>query len=324
MSVSVIIAAYNAEKTIVRAVQSALAEPEVVEVIVVDDASTDQTVLRAEAANDGSGRLKVISFGKNSGPSVARNKAIAECTGDWIAILDSDDYFARGRFERLQKYDADMIADNLLRMHEDDVDYDRLPNNFQQMVITLEQFLLSNVTNRRNSGRELGFLKPVMRREFIQENNLRYRDHMRLGEDYDFYARMLATGAKMLLVSEAGYFSIIREGSLSNNHSELDLLNLRDCNILLEKEFTLSKRERRALRKNYLSTDCRLQWRLLIVAVKQRNIRAAIQTFMHPFPVPLYLIARLQKQLFMRSAKKLKLRTVKAEYFPGQDVESYK
>lgn len=303
MNISVIIAAYNSENTIGRAIQSALAEPEVSEVIVVDDASTDETVLRAGKAEDGTGRLKIISLGVNCGPSVARNRAIAESTADWIAILDSDDYFSRGRFQRLKKYDADMIADNLLRMHEDDVDYDRVPNCLRETMITLEDFLLSNVTNRRNSGQELGFLKPVMRREFIQKNNLRYRDHMRLGEDYDFYAQMLAKGAKMLLVSEAGYFSIIRKGSLSNDHSELDLQNLRDCNIILEKEFTLSDKERCALRKNYLSTDCRLQWRALIAAMKEKNGRRIIMTFLRPYPVPLYLMKKLMEQAVLRAFK---------------------
>ena len=58
--VCVIIAARNAARTIPAAIASALREPEVAEVVVVDDASTDDTAQVARAADDGSGRLSVM------------------------------------------------------------------------------------------------------------------------------------------------------------------------------------------------------------------------------------------------------------------------
>ena len=58
--VCVIIAARNAARTIPAAIASALREPEAAEVVVVDDASTDDTAEVARAADDGSGRLKVM------------------------------------------------------------------------------------------------------------------------------------------------------------------------------------------------------------------------------------------------------------------------
>ena len=74
--VCVIIAARNAARTIPAAIASALREAEVAEVVVVDDASTDDTRDVALAADDGSGRLAVIRFDVNRGPSSARNAAI--------------------------------------------------------------------------------------------------------------------------------------------------------------------------------------------------------------------------------------------------------
>src|SRR5690606_5010054 len=76
-SVCVCIAAYNAEDTIARAVDSALRQSHVTEVIVVDDASMDGTVAIARQCDDGSGRLSVIVLERNGGPSGARNRALA-------------------------------------------------------------------------------------------------------------------------------------------------------------------------------------------------------------------------------------------------------
>src|SRR5271166_3642237 len=73
--VDVIVAAWNCENTIGRAVASALAQIEVRMVIVVDDASADKTADRAYAAGDGSARLTVLRSSTNLGPAAARNKA---------------------------------------------------------------------------------------------------------------------------------------------------------------------------------------------------------------------------------------------------------
>ena len=80
-------------RTTPRAVASALKQPETAEVVVVDDASGDDgaTLRAAEAADDGSGRLKVFALPRNAGPSAARNAAIRASKAAWIAILDSDD-----------------------------------------------------------------------------------------------------------------------------------------------------------------------------------------------------------------------------------------
>ena len=99
--VDVIIAAWNCENTIGRAVASALAQMEVRMVFVVDDASADKTADRAYAAGDGSPRLTVLRSSENVGPAAARNKALALCTAPWVAVLDGDDYFLPGRFSRM-------------------------------------------------------------------------------------------------------------------------------------------------------------------------------------------------------------------------------
>jgi succinoglycan biosynthesis protein ExoU len=129
---------------------------------------------------------------------------------------------------------------------------------------------------------------------------------MRLGEDYELYSRALALGAKLLLVPAMGYVSVVRTNSLSGRHSEVDLRHLRDCDLELLALPNLGRDDRKALRQHYLSIDCRLQWRLLILAVKQRNIRKVMATLARPMPVPLYLFRQLTEQFILRVGRKLK------------------
>jgi glycosyltransferase involved in cell wall biosynthesis len=85
--VTAVIPAYNAELFISEAIQSALAQTvELAEIIVVDDGSSDRT------ANVAAGfpRTRVIRR-PNGGPGAARNTGIREASGEWIALLDSDD-----------------------------------------------------------------------------------------------------------------------------------------------------------------------------------------------------------------------------------------
>lgn len=311
-NITIIIPAYNAAATIARAVNSALADPEVAEVIVVDDASNDDTAECARACDDGSGRLKVFTQPLNAGPSAARNRAIVESCAPWIALLDSDDFFLPGRIKGLLAYAgaADFVADDLWKVDEADPDgpresllgqTDDLPR-----LVGFREFVLSNVTQSGKERQELGFVKPLMRRAFLEENGISYRENMRLGEDYELYARVLAAGARLALVPAQGYVAVVRAGSLSGNHSEHDLLMLRDCNEAIARDYALSRADEKALDAHYRDTDCRLQWRRLISAVKDKNVGAAVATFMRPWPVPYYLLGQLAEQVAIRGVQKLR------------------
>ena len=116
-TVDVIIAARNRSDTIERAILSALTEPQVRYVIVVDDGSTDDTSARARQCNANSGRVIVERLRSNLGPSAARNVALRISTAPWVTILDGDDYLLSGRIGALlsKADDWDFVADDLLQ-----------------------------------------------------------------------------------------------------------------------------------------------------------------------------------------------------------------
>ena len=90
--VSVVIPSYNSSSYIINAIESALNQTyDNLEVIVADDASTDDTCALVHKIEDP--RVKLIECTENGGPAVARNLAIRAATGRYIAFLDSDDYW---------------------------------------------------------------------------------------------------------------------------------------------------------------------------------------------------------------------------------------
>jgi succinoglycan biosynthesis protein ExoU len=297
---AVVIAAYNAEATLDRAVHSALAQPEAAEICIVDDASRDSTAALAQAWAEREPRVHAISHSANGGPSAARNAAIAATRSSWITILDADDYMLPGRLTALHRNvrDADFIADALIRV-ADGAAPPPPAAGLAPQTLSFTDFVLGNMGDEKGPL-DLGFLKPMFRRTFAEQHKLSYREDMRLGEDYEYYARALALGAWFLVCEPAGYISVEREGSLSKAHSERDLLVLRNCDDRLATLRTFDREERRALRRHRNSVDCRLQWRRLITAVKSRNAADALSTFHSP-ETSAYLAARLGEQIWLRS-----------------------
>ena len=114
--VSVIIAAWQAEGFLVRSIENALAQEGVtVEVIVVDDASEDDTYGVARAMADRDGRVTALRLAENSGPSGARNAALAVARGDWVAALAAAARMAPRRLPRMmtlaEPRGADLVLD---------------------------------------------------------------------------------------------------------------------------------------------------------------------------------------------------------------------
>lgn len=97
--ISIIMAAYNAEKTIKQAIDSVVKQTyEDWELIVINDCSTDKTVELVNSYTDS--RIRIINNEVNSGASFTRHHGVEEAKGKWLAILDSDDAWAPEKLEK--------------------------------------------------------------------------------------------------------------------------------------------------------------------------------------------------------------------------------
>ena len=100
-TVSVIMAAYNAEKTIADAIESVLQQTyEQIELLIINDHSTDNTgeIVRYYAKRDN--RIRQIDLPENSGVAAARLVGVRQAKGDWIAVFDSDDIWLPNKLEK--------------------------------------------------------------------------------------------------------------------------------------------------------------------------------------------------------------------------------
>lgn len=210
LDVSVVVAAWNAEKYLRAAIDSALSQAEVtVEVLVVDDASSDDSASVAERVGDP--RVRVFRLPHNQGPSAARNHAIARAQGAWLAVLDADDTLLPGRLSRLmslgERGGAAVVVDNLLIQRatgEDSAPMFNRPDTADEVrAVDAVQFIRGN---RFMHGRyTLGYLKPLFRRQFVQQHGIRYDEAIRMGEDYLYLLEVLLCGGLCLYDGTPGY-----------------------------------------------------------------------------------------------------------------------
>lgn len=288
--VAVVVAAHDAAATVSRAVASALAEPEVSEVVVVDDASSDDTAGAARAADDGSGRLTVHRMNVNGGPGRARNVGIAASAAPFVAVLDSDDVFVSGRLARLLAVsDWDLVADDIVFVASpEDAERaaaaSRLCGTPAAARLGLADFLYGNVTRSGRDRRELGFLHVVMRRDFLERHGLAYDETLRLGEDLDLYARALAAGGRFRVAEGAGYIAVRRPSSLSAQHRTEDLGNLLLALDRLGAQYALAAPDRRALSTLRRDVAARYELRRFLDGKRRYGLaRTALRTVRSPF-----------------------------------------
>jgi succinoglycan biosynthesis protein ExoU len=289
-TVCVIIAAKDASGTIARAIRSGLREGRVAEVVVVDDGSTDNTAEASRAADDGSNRLRVLSLETNRGPAFARNHAIAHSSAPLIAILDADDFFLAGRFDRLiDGDDWDFVADNIVFIDGRGSVVEPAVPEFESAprFLDLQGFIEGNISKRGASRGEIGFLKPVMRRSFLDRHELRYKEELRLGEDYDLYARALVNGARYKIVHGCGYGAVVRPDSLSGSHRTLDLKRLYEADQAILAAPGLPKESAAALRRHERHIRGRHELRRFLDIKAEAGIwRAGLYALANPFAMP--------------------------------------
>ena len=104
VKVSVVIPAYNAEKIIKYAINSALGQTlKEIEILVIDDGSKDDTAAFVEKEFAGEERVKLLRQRENMGVGEARNRGICEAKGDYVAFLDSDDAYLPDMLEKLSR-----------------------------------------------------------------------------------------------------------------------------------------------------------------------------------------------------------------------------
>ena len=214
--ISIIMAAYNAEKTIEKAINSVLNQtyPNF-ELLVVNDCSKDRTVELVRNIAEKDSRVRLISNVKNSGVSYTRKHGLEEAQGSWIAILDSDDAWAPEKLEKQialqKKMNADLLFTGSAFMDSDGQSIDWYLH--APAEVTYRQLLKQNVLSNSSA---------LVRKEL-------YTKHYAIGdgmhEDFAIWLSILKEGRKAYGVDEPLLIYRIAKSSKSGNKVKAAKMN---------------------------------------------------------------------------------------------------
>ncbi|KRM44110.1 hypothetical protein FC51_GL001661 [Lentilactobacillus parabuchneri DSM 5707 = NBRC 107865] len=268
--ISIIVPTYNVEKYIRTCIESILAQTyRNVEVIIVNDGSTDQSLAVISDLICSHHNVKVITQ-KNQGLSVARNTGIDVATGKYITFVDADDKimpgFVSSLYQIADKTGADIVRGSFRDFNgnilKDWVPDFNVPTNCGTIV--LDQFLSSKIS--------FVVWSSIYRLDFINSNHIRFTPGILL-EDGDFTTRAYMLAKLVATSPEPNYAYRIRQGSIltTNNaqkmslseekvisqfismlkHEESDVL----CSLILKSIYAFMRDWTRIIVKNHLSLD---------------------------------------------------------------------
>ncbi|MCH4545376.1 glycosyltransferase family 2 protein [Rhizobium sp. WYCCWR 11279] len=297
--VSVIIPCFNAEDFVAEAIDSALGQTIAdVEVIVVDDASTDgsRAIISAKAAQDS--RVVPVFLERNVGPAAARNIAWTKLTGTWVTLLDADDLYLPDRLERLVSFaeaqNADVVADNLSIRHFGDDTHlaAAFPHVANGEIIRVDRaFFFKNLWNGPQKY-GMGILKPMFRAKFVRENSIAYDERYRIGEDMLFYMNSILSNAKYYILGDCFYIYRKRADSISNvgDHVFTTLASM--CEEILSNDKRLTTEDREHLTKRGQGLLEYFHWRQLR-ALRRRGDKLGFISYVIKRPSSLFYMMKM-------------------------------
>ena len=230
---SVIIPAYNAEKTIRRCLDSLVSIiRDDVELLVINDGSGDRT---GEICQEYAEKYSNVRYfcKENGGVSSARNMGLDEAEGEYILFVDSDDFVTEEYFE---------ISDNVTRIQPDFVLLGRYIYNGKHLIPHTTG-MKDQITETSESTAELlsralekqllnAPSSKIFKRNIIEKNTIRFDERLPIGEDKVFVVQYIMHASTAVTADQPVYaLSVENEESLSRKKRE----NLSEY-ILLEHE----------------------------------------------------------------------------------------
>lgn len=193
--ISIMMPAYNAENTIAKALKSLLNQTYMNwECIIVDDGSTDSTVKIVSSFNDS--RINLISLEKNMGRGYARQVALDNSSGEYIAMLDADDWYysnkLKSQIDIFNKYPEVSVVSCGMAVTDLNGDIVGIRSIGDGSVKFFDKPTTVPVPHA-----------PTMYKKDIAEN-VKYDANFKLAQDVDFLRRIMF-GRKYVLLNTIGY-----------------------------------------------------------------------------------------------------------------------
>lgn len=217
--VSIIIPAYNAEKSIKRCIESVLQQKySNVEIIVINDGSTDNTLNILEELQLKNNNLYVYSI-KNAGVSNARNVGIGYATGEFICFIDSDDYVTEDYIEKMVESwrPGRAVLCNFNWVRDTEVCVNRIENECFEKKDIIKMFLSTLFSQPWNKLYETRFIKT---------NGIQFKKEISIAEDFFFNLEYYKNFEKFIVIPEKYNYVINSSGLNVSQRKQKDFVNI--------------------------------------------------------------------------------------------------
>lgn len=264
--------AYNAAGTIEVAIRSALQQTVTdVEVVVCNDASTDQTPQILQSIDDP--RLVVLNNATNQGEGITRDRAIEAARGEWVAVLDADDVWDEHRLENMlaaTNSEADvMVFDDLLICHHTPSGLVPWRKMRGPTAFGGTGDASVDVATESWAGSYQFLIKPMIHTDTLHSSGVRHST-LKFGADTEFFLRLIAGGLRLRYVPHAYYWYRITPNAASANTKRIELMN-----GMLESILPLFDQQPKVQQMIWN----RIQYRKLLQHLKAGRIPQAIKIF---------------------------------------------
>lgn len=201
--VSIIVPAYNAHNTISRCLETLVHQTlQDIEIIVINDASTDDTwEIMQEYESKYPDRIIIINCDKNSKAGGARNIGFDMATGEYIGMVDSDDYVATTMYEQLY--------DRAVETGADIVDSGYYNESIDKAILTISDDLTGELNDSKRSGLIAGsgyLVTKIFKQELFNNPPVRMQENMVALEDFEILIYMFLKVQSVATVKNVFYY----------------------------------------------------------------------------------------------------------------------
>jgi poly(ribitol-phosphate) beta-N-acetylglucosaminyltransferase len=217
-TVSVIVPVWNVEPYLAQCLDSVIAQTlgfDRIEVIAVDDGSTDGSGRMLDEYASRHPQVVVVHQPNSGGPGRPRNVGLDRATGTYVFFLDADDYLGPEALERLvamaERNESDIVLGKLVGVEG--------RRQYSDRGVFARNLDRANLEDVYGSGNVL----KLFRRSFLDRVGLRFREGLAGGEDGDFMARVYPVAGTISVVADYDcYFARRRRGSQTNRPDRRD------------------------------------------------------------------------------------------------------
>ena len=238
--VTIIIPVYNAEKTLVRCLDSVLNQTiNNIEIITINDCSKDESLNILRKYEKKYKNLIVINNEVNLGPAASRNKGLDIAKGKYIGFVDSDDYVDTNMYKKMSSYmneKVDLVTCSRYRTTK------KMKKEIINRTNATDPKELSKISNYTAD--------KLFKNSIIKEHNIRFPNKYRYAEDFYFLTVYRCYSKKMKVIEDPFYHIDYNPNSITNSYNT-NILNI--VEVLKDlKEFLEENNFYKDLEKEYL------------------------------------------------------------------------